>query len=285
MKISEICKNKKSLSFEIFPPKKDSELKNIDATLEVLCELKPDFISVTFGAGGSSNNNRTIELAKKIKEEYHVEPVVHLTCLHYNKKEIDEFAKVLSAEGIENVLALRGDRRADIVEKDDFKHSSDLIGYLKPKSDFCFLGACYPECHPESENRIEEMKYLKEKVNAGAEVLLSQLFFDNKYFFRMVENCRIAEIDVPIIPGIMPVVNAAQIQRMVTMCGASFPTRFQKIIDRYEQNKAALFDAGMSYALSQIIDLLVSDIDGIHLYTMNNPKIARTICEGIRNII
>lgn len=285
MKISEICKNKKSLSFEIFPPKKDSELKNIDATLEVLCELKPDFISVTFGAGGSSNNNRTIELAKKIKEEYHVEPVVHLTCLHYNKKEIDEFAKVLSAEGIENVLALRGDRRADIVEKDDFKHSSDLIGYLKLKSDFCFLGACYPECHPESENRIEEMKYLKEKVNAGAEVLLSQLFFDNKYFFRMVENCRIAEIDVPIIPGIMPVVNAAQIQRMVTMCGASFPLRFQKIIDRYGNNKAALFDAGMSYALSQIIDLLVSDIDGIHLYTMNNPRIARTICEGIRNII
>lgn len=285
MKISEICKEKKSLSFEIFPPKKDSELKNIDATLEVLCELKPDFISVTFGAGGSSNNNRTIELAKKIKYEYHVEPVVHLTCLHYNKQEIDEFAKILSAEGIENILALRGDRRPDVAEKEDFKHASDLIGYLKPKSDFCFLGACYPECHPESENRIDEMKYLKEKVNAGAEVLLSQLFFDNKHFFRLVENSRIAEIDVPIIPGIMPVVNAAQIQRMVTMCGASFPTRFQKIIDRYEQNKAALFDAGMSYALSQIIDLLVSDIDGIHLYTMNNPKIARTICEGIRNII
>lgn len=285
MKISEICKEKKSLSFEIFPPKKDSELKNIDATLEVLCELKPDFISVTFGAGGSSNNNRTIELAKKIKYEYHVEPVVHLTCLHYNKQEIDEFAKILSAEGIENILALRGDRRPDVAEKEDFKHASDLIGYLKPKSDFCFLGACYPECHPESENRIDEIKYLKEKVNAGAEVLLSQLFFDNEHFFRLVENSRIAEIKVPIIPGIMPVVNAAQIQRMVTMCGASFPTRFQKIIDRYEQNKAALFDAGMSYALSQIIDLLVSDIDGIHLYTMNNPKIARTICEGIRNII
>ena len=285
MKISEICKEKKSLSFEIFPPKKDSELKNIDATLEVLCELKPDFISVTFGAGGSSNNNRTIELAKKIKYEYHVEPVVHLTCLHYNKQEIDEFAKKLSVEGIENILALRGDRRPDVVEKEEFKHASDLIGYLKPKSNFCFLGACYPECHPESENRIDEMKYLKEKVNAGAEVLLSQLFFDNKHFFRLVENSRIAEIDVPIIPGIMPVVNAAQIQRMVTMCGASFPTRFQKIIERYANNKEALFDAGMSYALSQIIDLLVSDIDGIHLYTMNNPRIARTICEGIRNII
>lgn len=285
MKISEIYKNKKSLSFEIFPPKKDSELKNIDATLEVLCELKPDFISVTFGAGGSSNNNRTIELAKKIKYEYHVEPVVHLTCLHYNKQEIDEFAKVLSEEGIENVLALRGDRRPDVAEKEDFQHASDLIGYLKPKSDFCFLGACYPECHPESANRIEEMKALRKKVNAGAEVLLSQLFFDNSHFFRFVEDSRIAGIEVPLIPGIMPVINAAQIKRMVTMCGTTFPTRFRKIIERYESNKAALFDAGMSYALSQIIDLLVSDIDGIHLYTMNNPRVARTICEGIKNII
>lgn len=285
MKISDIQKNKKSLSFEIFPPKKDAELKNIDATLEVLCELKPDFISVTFGAGGSSNNNRTIELAKKIKNQYHVEPVVHLTCLHYNKAEIDEFAKILEAEGIQNILALRGDRNPNVAEKEDFKHASDLISYLKPKSDFCFLGACYPECHPESPNKIEEMKHLREKVKAGAEVLLSQLFFDNDQFYRFVEDCRIAGIDVPVIPGIMPVINAAQIKRMITMCGASFPERFQKIIHKYEDNKEALFDAGMSYALSQIIDLLVSDIDGIHLYTMNNPVVARKICEGIHNII
>lgn len=286
MKISNIYdNNKKSLSFEIFPPKKDTELKNIDETLSVLCELKPDFISVTFGAGGGSNRNRTIELAKKIKNEYHVEPVVHLTCLHYNKTEIDEFSKILQAEGIQNILALRGDRNPDIPEKEDFKHASDLITYLKAKGDFCFLGACYPECHPESADRIQEIRHTKEKTNAGAELLLSQLFFDNKLFFRFVEDCRIADINVPIIPGIMPVINASQIKRMVTMCGASFPLRFQKIIDRYEDNKAALFDAGMSYALSQIIDLLVSDIDGIHLYTMNNPLVARKICEGIRNII
>lgn len=293
MKISEIYGNKqkreysnrKSLSFEIFPPKKDRELKNIDETLEILCELKPDYISVTFGAGGSSNCNRTIELAKKIKNEYHVEPVVHLTCLHYNKTEIDEFAKILTDEGIQNVLALRGDRKSDISEKEDFKHASDLIAYLKPKNNFCFLGACYPECHPESDNRISEIKYIKEKVNAGAEILLSQLFFDNRQFFRFLEDCRIAEINVPIIPGIMPVINASQIKRMITMCGASFPARFQKIIDKYENNKEALFDAGMSYALSQIIDLLVGDIDGIHLYTMNNPLVARRICEGIRTII
>lgn len=238
MKISEIYgKNRRSLSFEIFPPKKDSELKNIDETLAVLCELKPDFISVTFGAGGSSNCNRTIELAKKIKYEYHVEPVVHLTCLHYSKREIDEFSEILTKEGIENVLALRGDKNPAFPEKEDFKHASDLITYLKQKGDFSIAGACYPE------------------------------------------------ISVPIIPGIMPVINASQIKRMVTMCGASFPTRFEKIIHKYENNKEALFDAGMSYALSQIIDLLVNDIDGIHLYTMNNPAVARKICEGIRNII
>lgn len=285
MKISDIYKKKKSLSFEIFPPKKDSELKNIDETLAVLCELNPDYISVTFGAGGSANCNHTIELAKKIKWEYHVEPVVHLTCLHYNKAEIDEFAKILKEEGIQNILALRGDKNPNIHEKEDFKHASDLISYLKPKSDFCFLGACYPECHPESNNKINEMKHLKEKVTSGAEVLLSQLFFDNEQFFRFTEECRIADINTPIIPGIMPVINASQIKRMVTMCGATFPERFQKIICKYEDNKEALFDAGMSYALSQIIDLLVSDIDGIHLYTMNNPLVARKICEGIRNII
>lgn len=284
MKITE-KKMKKSLSFEIFPPKKDSELKNIDETLSVLCELEPDFISVTFGAGGSANNSRTIEVAKKIKKNYGVEPVVHLTCLHYNKEEIDEFAQILADEGIQNILALRGDRNPEVPEKEDFRHASDLIRYLKPKQDFCLLGACYPEVHPESENRVEEIKHLKEKVDAGAEVLLSQLFFDNDIFFRFADECRMAGIDIPVIPGIMPVINAAQIKRMVTMCGASFPERFQRIIRRYEDNKTALFDAGMSYALSQIIDLLAGDTDGIHLYTMNNPQVARRICEGIRNII
>ncbi len=286
MKISEIYKNKKrSLSFEIFPPKKDVQLDNIDDTLDVLAELSPDFISVTFGAGGSSNCNRTIELAKKIKYRYGIEPVVHLTCLHYDSAEIEGFARVLKSEGIENVLALRGDKSDKVPEKNVFKHSSDLINFLKPNYDFCFLGACYPECHPESPDRVSELKHLKYKVDAGAEALISQLFFDNDAFFNFNEECRIAGIDVPVIPGVMPVINAAQIRRMISMCNASFPERFQKIIRRYEDNKEALFDAGMSYALSQIIDLLVSDIPGIHLYTMNNPAVARRICEGIKNIV
>ena len=221
MKITDIHQKKKNvLSFEIFPPKKDEELKNIDATLEILCDLKPDFISVTFGAGGSSNNNKTIAIAKKIKEVYHVEPVVHLTCLCYDKAEIDEFTKVLQAEGIENILALRGDRNPNVPEKHDFAHASDLITYVKQNHDFCIAGACYPECHPESADRVEEMRHLKKKVDAGAEVLLSQLFFDNHYFYRFVEDCRIAGIDVPVTPGIMPVINAAQIKRKLLSCSA-----------------------------------------------------------------
>lgn len=287
MKISQIYKEKgkKVLSFEIFPPKKDDELKNIEPTLDILSELKPDYISVTFGAGGSSNNNKTIELARKIKDVYHIEPVVHLTCLAYTKDEIDSFVKEIQAAGIENILALRGDINPNAPAKDDFRYASELIEYLKPKTDFCIAGACYPEDHPNSPNHVSEMINLKKKVDAGADYLLSQLFFDNDNFYRFEEDARIAGIDVPITPGIMPVINAAQIQRMVTTCGATLPQRFEKIIAKYSDNKEALFDAGMAYAMSQIIDLLTSGVDGIHLYTMNNPRVARTICDGIKNII
>ena len=286
MKISDIHKRKnKTLSFEIYPPKKDRELENIDATLSVLCELEPDYISVTFGAGGSAASDRTLELAKKIKNEYGIEPVVHLTCLNYNREEILRFADKLQDEGIENILALRGDVNPDIAPSGEFGHSSDLISFLKDKYDFCFLGACYPECHPESENMIDEIKHLKTKVDAGAEVLLSQLFFDNETFYKYSERCRIAGLDVPVVPGVMPVINSSQIRRMVGICGASVPERFKRIIDRYEDNKEALFDAGLSYAITQIIDLLVNDTHGVHLYTMNNPKVARRICEGIKNIV
>jgi methylenetetrahydrofolate reductase (NADPH) len=286
MKINEIHEKKKTvLSFEIFPPKKDEELKNIDPTLEILSELKPDFISVTFGAGGSSNNNKTIELARKIKEIYRIEPVVHLTCLCYDKNEIDEFAKELEAAGIENILALRGDKRPDVPEKHDFRHASDLIEYLKSRYNFCIAGACYPETHPDSPDRVSEMRNLKKKVDAGASVLLSQLFFDNDTFFDFQDDCKIAGIDVPVVPGIMPAVNSAQIRRMVTLCGASFPDRFKRIADRFENDRDAMFDAGMSYAISQIIDLLANGVSGIHLYTMNNPVIAGKICDGIKNII
>lgn len=286
MKITEIHKRKKKvLSFEIFPPKKDEELKNIDATLGALCELSPDFISVTFGAGGSSNHNKTIELAKKIKYEYNVEPVVHLTCLCYDRHEIDEFSRQLSYEGIQNILALRGDRNPDIPEKEDFKHASELITYLKQKGDFCIAGACYPEGHPESVNPAKEIQHLKEKEEAGAEVLLSQLFFENRHFYKFLADCRSAGITIPITPGIMPVTNAAQIKRMICMCGAFLPETLQKIVSRYGSNHAALLEAGIYYAVNQMIDLLANDVDGIHLYTMNNPVVAKKICDGIQHMI
>lgn len=277
--------HKTGLSFEIFPPKHGSALTDIDETLGILSELNPDFISVTFGAGGSSNNNKTIDLAKKIKYEYHVEPVVHLTCLTYDKAEIDEFSRILQENGLENVLALRGDRNPNVAPKEDFAHANELTAYLKTKGDFCIGGACYPECHPESKDRVSEMRHLKAKVDAGDEYLVSQLFFENEMFYSFVEDCRIAGIEVPVTAGIMPVINKAQIERMVTLCGASLPEKFERIMNRFEDNKEALFDAGMAYALSQVIDLIANDVDGIHLYTMNNPRVARKICEGIKHII
>jgi len=287
MKLTEIYKNKekKVLSFEIFPPKKDEELKDIEPTLDILSELKPDYISVTFGAGGSSNNNKTIDLARKIKDIYHIEPVAHLTGLAYTREEIDEFVKKLEDAGIENILALRGDVNPNAPSKGVFNHASELIEYLKPRTNFCIAGACYPEDHPESKNHVEEMHNLKKKVDAGADILVSQLFFDNKNFYAFEEDARIAGIDVPITPGIMPAIRAAQIKRMVDTCGAILPPKFAKIIDKYGDNNEAMFDAGMAYALSQIIDLLTNGVEGIHLYTMNKPKVARTICDGIKNII
>ena len=286
MKLTEIYNNKdRVLSFEIFPPKAAEELENIDATLEILCDLKPDYISVTFGAGGSSNNNKTIAICRKIREKYHTEAVAHLTCLCYDEKEIDEFCRELQDNGIENILALRGDANPNAPAKGVFAHASDLITYIRPKTDFCIAGACYPENHPDSPDRIAEMAALRKKVEAGAEVLLSQLFFDNEDFFRFVEDARIAGIDVPITPGIMPCLSAKTINRMVTTCGARLPERFKRILDKYGEKKEALFDAGLYYAISQIIDLIATGSDGVHIYTMNNPTAARRICDGIKNII
>lgn len=286
MEVSQIYKDKKkTLSFEIVPPEKNSELSSIDETLDILCELNPDFISVTFGTGGSENCNNTIEVARKIKGKYNIEPVVHLTCLNYSKAEIDLIAKQLQQSGVKNILALRGDKIPNIQAKNDFKYASDLIKYMKSKYDLCFLGACYPECHPESENSVADIKHLKEKVNSGAEVLLSQLFFDNNYFYDFQEKCKVADIDVPIIAGIMPAISKSQLEKMVSLCGVTIPPQLERIVNKFGSNKDALFDAGMSYGISQIIDLLTSDVEGVHIYTMNNPMVAKRISSEIHNFI
>lgn len=290
MKITQIFEEKKLqgkpvLSFEIFPPKKEEALKSIDATLERLCDLHPDFISVTFGAGGSAVDNKTVEIAKKIKNNYGVEPVVHLTCLQYSKEEISQILKELTEAGIENILALRGDVNPNVPMKYDFKYANELVEFIKSQGDFHISGGCYPEIHPEAPDAITDIHNLKRKVDAGVTHLVSQLFFDNEIFYSFYEKTRIAGINVPIEAGIMPVTNRAQIERMVGICGASLPTKFEKILRKYEDNKEALFDAGLAYAINQIVDLIAGGVDGIHVYTMNNPRVAGRICDGIKNLI
>jgi 5,10-methylenetetrahydrofolate reductase, prokaryotic form len=278
-------KKKPVLSFEIFPPKKEAELQNIDATLETLAKLHPDFISVTFGAGGSSTNNKTVELAKKIKKDYGIEPLVHLTCLSHSREEIKAILNELQEAQLWNVLALRGDRNPDIPPKDDFHYANELVEYIKAQGDFHVSGACYPEVHTEAEDGVTDIRNLKKKVDAGAGHLVSQLFFDNDNFYDFLVKLRIAGIDVPVEAGIMPVTNRAQIKRMVNMCGAVLPEKFEKILEKYGDNKEALFDAGMAYAVSQIVELIAHGVDGIHIFTMNNPVVAGRICDGIRNLV
>ena len=278
-------KKKPVLSFEIFPPKKEAELQNIDATLETLAELHPDFISVTFGAGGSSTNNKTVELAKKIKRDYGIEPLVHLTCLSHSREEIKVILSELQEAELWNVLALRGDRNPDIPPKDDFHYANELVEFIKAQGDFHVSGACYPEVHTEATDRVTDIRNLKKKVDAGAGHLVSQLFFDNDNFYDFLVKLKIAGIDVPVEAGIMPVTNRAQIKRMVDMCGAVLPEKFEKILEKYGDNKEALFDAGMAYAVNQIVELIAHGVDGIHIFTMNNPLVAGRICDGIRNLV
>ena len=290
MKIGEIFEQKKRegrpvVSFEIFPPKKEEALKNIDETLGLLCALKPDFISVTFGAGGSTVDNKTIEIAKKIKNEYGTTPIVHLTCLQYDREEIRRLLDQLQEAGIDNVLALRGDVNPNVPMKHDFRYASELVEFVKAAGDFCVSGGCYPEKHLEAPDAVTDIRNLKKKVDAGAEHLVSQLFFDNEKFYAFYEKTRIAGINVPVEAGVMPVTNRAQIERMVHMCGASLPSKFERILRKYENNREALLDAGIAYAINQIVDLIAHDVDGIHIYTMNRPAIAKRICEGIKNLI
>lgn len=284
MKIREIFDKKTVFSFEVFPPKKTSSVDVIYKTLDELHDLKPDFISVTFGAGGSSNNTFACDVASRIKENG-ITPMIHLPCINYTKEEISATLDEIKSRGIENILALRGDRSPDIEPKTDFPHASDLITYIKSEGDFDIAGACYPECHPDADSLVDDIINLKKKVEAGASHLISQLFFDNSAFYEFREKTAIAGINVPIEAGIMPVVNKNQIERMVTTCGASLPRKFVRIMQKYENNSDALRDAGIAYAVNQIVDLVASGVDGIHLYTMNNSYVARKISEAVSGII
>ena len=275
-------KKKPVISFEIFPPKPTSPIDTIYDTLDALHDLRPDFISVTYSAGGSGgSDSKTCEIASIIKHKYDITPIAHLTCVNSSKEEIQAILKNLEENDICNVLALRGDIRPDIEPKHDFEHASDLTAFIKSQGNFSVSGACYPETHCESPDAVTDILNLRKKVDAGAEHLVSQLFFDNAHFYSFVERARIAGITVPIEAGIMPVSNKKQIERMVSLCGASLPQKFVKMINRYDGHPEALREAGIAYAVDQIVDLIANGVDGIHLYTMNNPYIARRICESI----
>lgn len=286
MQIASLFDQKKIvLSFEVFPPKKTSSIDTIYATLDELRDLKPDFISVTYGAGGNAGDTATCEIASAIRCKYGIEPLAHLTCVNYTRAEIDQILERLKQNGIENILALRGDINPEVAPKNEFRYASELMSYIKEKGGFHLSGACYPEGHLESESLVDDILNLRKKVDAGAEHLISQLFFDNNYFYAFLEKARIAGINVPIEAGIMPVVNKAQIERMVTLCGASLPPKFTKMLSRFEHSPEALRDAGIAYAVDQIVDLISQGVDGIHLYTMNNAYIAKRISSSIAGLI
>lgn len=286
MRIPELFKKDRTVfSFEVFPPKKTSSIDTIYSTLDELSDLKPDFISVTYGAGGNTADSKTCQIASAIKNKYKIISAAHLTCVNCTKEDIDIILTQLKENGIENILALRGDINPDIPPKHDFKYASELVTYIKQRGDFSVSGACYPEGHVDSDSIIEDITHLKEKVDAGAEHLMSQLFFDNAHFYDFLEKARTAGINVPIEAGIMPVTNKKSIERMVSLCGASLPSKFTKMMQKYENNPEALRDAGIAYAIDQIVDLISNGVDGIHLYTMNNPYVARKISESISNLL
>lgn len=286
MKINELFNTKELVfSFEIFPPKVTSPISTVYNTLEELKDLKPDFISVTYGAGGSLTDNRTTELSSLVKEKYGVESVAHLTCITSSKEEIDIILDDLKMKGVENILALRGDIPVGQDPKGEFNYAYELISHIKNRGDFNILGACYPEGHVKGRDFKEDMLYLKLKEEMGATQFISQLFFDNNYFYNMLDQKEKIGIKSPIQAGIMPVVNKNQIERIASLCGAHIPKKFIKIMNRYENDKYALREAGIAYAVEQIVDLVSSGVDGIHLYTMNNPYVARRIHENINTII
>ena len=276
-------------SFEVFPPKRDMPIETIYDALGELAELQPDFISVTCGAGGSASggSSRTIEVTSVIQEKCRREGVVHLPCINLSKEDVLDTLRQMEQKGIKKLLALRGDRVPGVEPKQDFRYANELISFIREQTGnkFQIFAACYPEGHVEAQDLTTDIRFLKQKVDAGVDRLISQLFFDNKFFYEFREKTEQAGIHVPIEAGIMPVTSKKQIERMVTLCGATLPRKFQRVLAKYESRPEAVRDAGIAFAIDQIVDLLAHGVDGIHLYTMNNPYIARKISEAIRNLL
>lgn len=287
MHTNELFNRKTVFSFEVFPPKPDTPMDTIYAALDELSKLHPDFISVTCGASGSNNGgNRTVEVASAIKNTYGCETAAHMPCIYLTEEDALRTLDALKKEGIDNILVLRGDETPNRERAHVFEHASDLISFIKKNApEFNIIGACYPEGHTEAQTLAADIRNLKTKVDAGANELITQLFFDNAIFYRFLERCEIAGINVPIEAGIMPVTNKKQIERMVSLCGATLPVKFQRAIAKYGDNTEAMRDIGIAYAIDQIADLLSNGVDGIHVYTMNNPYIAKKITEAVKNLL
>ena len=277
-----------SLSFEVFPPKKETSYESVRIATEEIAALKPSFMSVTYGAGGGTSEY-TLDVAKNIKDKYNVPMLSHLTCVSSSKETVRERIAELKENGINNVMALRGDLTPELENTDrskwDYRHAVDLIYELKNAGDFCIGAACYPEVHPESANQRDDIKYLKEKVDAGADFLTTQMVFDNNLFFNFMYKIREAGITVPVLPGIMPITNAIQVERAIKLSGAFMPQRFKAIVDKFGPDSDAMKQAGIAYATDQIIDLYANGITNVHVYSMNKPEIAKGIFENLSQIL
>ena len=290
MKLTKIFETgKPHLSFEVFPPKTTTAFDSVKSATEQIAKLKPSFMSVTYGAGGGTSQY-TLDIAKNIKVEYGVPTLAHLTCVSSTKETVHKMIESIKAAGIENVMALRGDIPADMQDADrsgwTYHHAIDLIRELKEYgSDFCIGGACYPEIHPESTNQKEDIKYLKQKVDAGCEFLTTQMFFDNNLLYNFLYKIREAGITVPIIPGIMPITNANQVSRAIKLSGSFMPQRFKSLVDKFGSDPEAMKQAGIAYATDQIIDLYANGVTNVHVYSMNKPDVAEKIQDNLSAII
>lgn len=287
MKIPELYNDRKFVySFEIFPPKKMDNIDKVYSTVDGLAHLEPDFISVTFGAGGKCKDTLTGEIASTIKNKHGIETMAHLTCINSTKEQVRTILKDLDERGIENVMALRGDINEETGPLGEFQHANELAVEVQKIDDrIQILGACYPEGHYESDDLDKDIENLKYKIGAGAKALITQLFFDNSLFYDFIDKVRNAGIDVPVSAGIMPITNRNQIKRTVELSGSSLPKSFTNMIAKYENDPEGLFDAGIEYATEQIRDLIEHGVDGIHLYTMNNAEVAERITENISDLL
>ena len=289
VKISELLKkDTNQMSFEVFPPKTSDKYDSVQAATESIAALHPAFMSVTYGAGGGTSKY-TLDIAKNIERSHGVLSLAHLTCVNSTKETVRERIADIKAAGIQNIMALRGDLTPEMEKKDradwDYHHAVELIREIKESGDFCVGAACYPEVHPESANQHEDIMHLKEKVDAGADFLTTQMFFDNNLFYNFLYKIREAGITCPVIPGIMPITNANQVERAIQLSGSFMPQRFKSLVDAFGNDPKAMCQAGIAYATDQIIDLYANGIRFVHVYSMNKPNVASAILDNLSEIV